>query len=652
MAGFNLTTNQKRVRKSWENFINDGVVDNQLSHYITQSWIYSKQQNIDPFISSHPVDYNSYENYVNNNNLFLSTADETIEQLKNYLESSSSIIEYFNSDAMLLKVFGDHSLRKRLEMIGIAPGAIANQQIIGTNAISLALNHDRPIFVSGAEHFCALFHDISCFAIPIHNNKTNKIIGVLDITGPQEIFTPHTFGLVQASVYAIEERLEKHYLKQESTLIDYYISQLSQGANSILAINKDEQIIRCSEQALPLLGKSLQQEPTRNLVKVLGLLNLKKYMKTNEPEIEFYDTFPNGLEIRIILKRVWDNGEFIGWILKMYPIGRKADKLIQKKASSFDELIGSSPFFQKAIQKAKQVATSQPNILILGETGTGKEMFARAIHQKSERKTKPFVAVNCGAIPKELIGSELFGFEDGAFSGAKKGGQKGKFELANKGTIFLDEVGELPLEHQVYLLRVLQEKEFYRLGGKNPIPTDVRVIAATNVDLLEAVSKKQFREDLYFRLNVVNLRLPTLSERGKDDIIQLVNYFLTLYNHQEQKNVSLTKEALEYLGTYPWRGNVRELENNIYRLVVLATQDTIALEGVLDMLDDDKHTVMPTENKGGLRTIDEIERKEILRVLHYYNGNLTKTAKELQISRATLYRKMEKYSITKGQVIQ
>lgn len=290
--------------------------------------------------------------------------------------------------------------------------------------------------------------------------------------------------------------------------------------------------------------------------------------------------------------------------------------------------------------------------MILGETGTGKEMFARAIHQKSERKTKPFVAVNCGAIPKELIGSELFGFEDGAFSGAKKGGQKGKFELANKGTIFLDEVGELPLEHQVYLLRVLQEKEFYRLGGKNPIPTDVRVIAATNVDLLEAVSKKQFREDLYFRLNVVNLRLPTLSERGKDDIIQLVNYFLTLYNHQEQKNVSLTKEVLEYLGTYPWRGNVRELENNIYRLVVLATQDTIALEGVLDMLDDDKHTVMPTENKGGLRTIDEIERKEILRVLHYYNGNLTKTAKELQISRATLYRKMEKYSITKGQVIQ
>ncbi|MFJ5760651.1 sigma-54-dependent Fis family transcriptional regulator [Neobacillus sp. NPDC093182] len=652
MYGFNFKGNQKKIRESWENFMTDGIIDEKLSPYITQSWLDSKQQNIDPFLSKIPVDSKKFESYLNSNNLFVNIAEETIEQLKIYLESSSSIIELFNSEAMLLAISGDSTIIEQMENIDNIPGSIINQKTMGTNAISLALSHNKPIFVSGAEHFNTMYHDISCFAIPIHNTRNNKILGVLDVTGPKEIFTSHTFGLVQASVSAIERKIEKHNLKQDSILLDYYISQLSQGANSILAININEQIIRCSEKISSFLGPS-SKDWVGHSVTALALPNLKKYMKLNEEEIEYYDTLPNGIDTRIVINRISLKGIFIGWIIKFYSVGSKTDKFKTVKASTFAELIGNSPPFQKAVQKAKQVSLSHANILILGETGTGKEMFARAIHQTSQRFAKPFVTVNCGAIPKDLIGSELFGYEEGAFSGAKKGGQKGKFELANEGTIFLDEVGELPLEHQVYLLRVLQEREIYRLGGKNPIRVDVRVIAATNVDLLEAVSNGRFREDLYFRLNVVNLRLPSLNERGKDDIIRLVNYFVTIYNRQEQKKTSFTKEALEYLGSYPWRGNVRELENSIYRLVVLATEEQITLENITDVLDNyKKNTETPLVELGEVLTINEVERKEILRALHYYNGNLTKAAKELQISRATLYRKIEKYNITKDKIIK
>jgi transcriptional regulator of acetoin/glycerol metabolism len=652
MNGFNFKGNQKKIRESWENFMTDGIIDEKLSPYISQSWLESKQQNIDPFLSKIPVDSKKFESYLNNDNLFVNFAEETIEQLKIYLESSSSIIELFNSEAMLLAISGDSYIIEQMENIDNIPGSIINQKNMGTNAISLALSHNKPIFVSGAEHFNTLYHDISCFAIPIQNTRNNKILGILDVTGPKEIFTSHTFGLVQASVSAIERKIEKHNLQQDSALLDYYISQISQGANSILAINKDEQIIRCSEKTSSFLGAS-SKDWVGHSITALALPNLKKYMKLKEEEIEYYDTLPNGIDTRIVLNSIRLKGIFIGWIIKLYSVGSKTDKYKIVKASTFDELIGNSPPFQKAVQKAKQVSLSQANILILGETGTGKEMFARAIHQTSQRFAKPFVTVNCGAIPKELIGSELFGYEEGAFSGAKKGGQKGKFELANEGTIFLDEVGELPLEHQVYLLRVLQEREIYRLGGKNPIRVDVRVIAATNVDLLEAVSKGKFREDLYFRLNVVNLRLPSLNERGRNDIIRLVNYFVTIYNRQEQKKTSFTKEALEYLGSYPWRGNVRELENNIYRLVVLATEEQITLENITDVLDSYKKTTeTPLVESGEVLTINEVERKEILRALHYYNGNLTKAAKELQISRATLYRKIEKYNITKNKIIK
>ena len=376
----------------------------------------------------------------------------------------------------------------------------------------------------------------------------------------------------------------------------------------------------------------------------------------NENEIEFYSILGKELDVRITLHRIFHKNVWQGWLLKVLPIPiKKSHELEFKRKPAFNTLIGNSKPFQAAVNTAKKVASSEATVLILGETGTGKEMFAKAIHESSNRSNMPFVSVNCGAIPKELIGSELFGYEAGAFSGAKKGGQKGKFELAYGGTIFLDEVGELSLEHQVYLLRVLQEREIYRLGGQKPITIDVRVIAATNVDLKEAIKNKTFREDLYYRLNILNLYLPSLKERGKEDIIRLINYFAIIYNRKEGKNVSITKEAMNIMANYHWKGNVRELENSVYRLIVLATHNSISPEHVrLILCEQFEEEVEDEEVAAGAvnpLSMNEMERIGILKALQHHNGHLSKAAKDLNISRATLYRKIDKYQINVNKVI-
>lgn len=452
-----------------------------------------------------------------------------------------------------------------------------------------------------------------------------------------------------------------HHLDQQlvyarQNLLDHFQNRFLHGSEAALIINTDKVVVHCSEKAAHFLECGAKKE-SRISTTALGIDNLDSYLIMNENEVDFYSTLRNDYDVRIIIDRIFHNNVFQGWLIRLLPTSFKSThepKL--KRKTSFDELIGTSKSFQSAVNTAKRVASSEATLLILGETGTGKEMFAKAIHEASNRSNMPFVSVNCGAIPKELIGSELFGYEAGAFSGAKKGGQKGKFELADGGTIFLDEVGELSLEHQVYLLRVLQEKEICRLGGQKPIQVDVRVIAATNVDLKEAIRNKTFREDLYFRLNILSLNLPSLRERGKDDVIRLVRYFAVTYNRKEGKNVTFTKEALNLMASYPWKGNVRELENSVYRLVVLANQGNITPEDVRLILGD--HVEGKDEEKDiavtGLPaplSMSELERNAILQALRHHHGHLSNVAKALNISRATLYRKIDKYQINVNKVI-
>ncbi|MBN2366868.1 MAG: sigma-54-dependent Fis family transcriptional regulator [Calditrichaeota bacterium] len=340
-------------------------------------------------------------------------------------------------------------------------------------------------------------------------------------------------------------------------------------------------------------------------------------------------------DLKRLLKRLDEN-------LSLRRENQRLKNMLQK-GKEFNKLIGMNFRFRQTVEMMKQIAASRSTILISGETGTGKELAAEFIHTCSNRSDKPLVKINCGAIPETLLEAELFGYEKGAFTGAIKQ-YKGKIEAAEGGSLFLDEVGELTQPMQVKLLRVLQSNEFERLGSTNTLKADVRFMAATNVDLDLKVEKGIFREDLYYRLNVIRVHLPSLRER-LDDIPFLVQHFIEKYNTLNQKNIQGIKpEVLKMMKKYPWKGNIRELENMIERAVVLSQEDMLdvyhfpVLEASLS--DFQKNLTLEYD-----LTLAEVEKLYIQRSLQYHNDDKQKVAKALQIGLATLYRKIKEYEL-------
>ncbi len=323
---------------------------------------------------------------------------------------------------------------------------------------------------------------------------------------------------------------------------------------------------------------------------------------------------------------------------------RRENIKLREETGFEDEMIGKSPRMMEIRDVIETAAATNARVFITGESGTGKEMVAKAIYKKSKRADKPFIKVNCAAIPSELIESELFGHEKGAFTGAV-GTRMGKFEIANKGTIFLDEVCDMSLAAQAKVLRVLQEQQFERVGGNETISVDVRVISATNIDVKKAIEEGRFREDLYYRLNVIPVEVPPLSER-KEDIKKLVDYFLR--KSSEEHGVGLkdvSDEGMKLLCGYGWPGNVRELKNIIERLSIMVSKEVIDEEDILRYLETD-------EDAGGMRNIsplkkakEDFERDYIIMALKKNDRNITLTAKDLGIERTNLHRKINQYGI-------
>lgn len=314
---------------------------------------------------------------------------------------------------------------------------------------------------------------------------------------------------------------------------------------------------------------------------------------------------------------------------------------------TLDNIISESEIMEHTKQKALIASKSNSTVLITGESGTGKELFARAIHNHSDRVDNTFVTVNCAAIPDNLLESELFGYEEGAFTGAKKGGKLGKFEIAHKGTIFLDEIGDMSLHLQGKLLRVLQERELDKIGGKSNILIDVRVIAATNKNLVELVEKGQFREDLYYRLNVIPITLPALRQR-KDDIPLLIDYMIKEYAHKLNKDViGIEDDAKKTLIDYSWPGNVRELQNVIEYSINMSDSSLLNLDIIPNNIKS-KYYDEKSNKYEEIRTLEDLEKEEISKALNkfkHYKKDKELVAKSLGISRATLYRKLEKYNL-------
>lgn len=331
---------------------------------------------------------------------------------------------------------------------------------------------------------------------------------------------------------------------------------------------------------------------------------------------------------------------------------------------SFSQLIGSTPSFHAAKQLAEKVSASSSAILLFGESGTGKELFAHAIHDASPRRLFPFVRVNCASIPEHLLESELFGYEEGAFTGAKRGGKKGKFEIANRGTIFLDEIGDMSLHMQSKLLRVLQEKEIERVGGNSPTTIDVRVIAATHRNLEDMVVLKEFRQDLYYRLNVIKVDIPPLRERIQD-IPLIANALLKKLERKFHRHgIQISNEVFQILKTHHWPGNVRELENVIERCVNVLTGNVITPEQLpLYLYENPSNKLLFNHHdqspyiknemkltKSLKELIEETERNAVIQALVEANGNKIEAAKLLDISKSTFYEKVKYYHIHRNEI--
>ena len=314
-------------------------------------------------------------------------------------------------------------------------------------------------------------------------------------------------------------------------------------------------------------------------------------------------------------------------------------------------IIGSDTKFREIVKECLKVAKTDIPVLLTGETGTGKEVMAKALHTNSLRYDKPFVSINCAAIPFELLESELFGYMDGAFTGAKRGGKKGKFQLANGGTIFLDEIGDMPSSMQAKLLRVLQEKEIEPLGSEKSIPLDVRVVAATRQDLEAKMKDGSFREDLYYRLSVFNIHIPPLRERGGDSL-ELAEFFLDELNHKYKTYKTFSKAVKAYFLKYQWPGNVREVNNVVQSAYAISTENIIDINDIpARMLQQEKPAINLDKNKKSLgQMVDDYEKDVILELLKKHKGNCLEAAKEAGIHKSNFYRKLQKYGIKPAEV--
>lgn len=445
---------------------------------------------------------------------------------------------------------------------------------------------------------------------------------------------------------------------------------LSSFEEAISVVNPKGEIVYWNEAAETTYQMKKEEVIGRNIREFFqqeDIMHLK-VLETNQPVRDVYHIPRPGKHVLISTSLIFnDSQEVIGSLSvekditstiqlneKLTTTSKELQQLRQHikeqhQDDPFTKIKGINSTIQQMIHNAKKIAKTDATILINGESGVGKELFAQAIHEKSLRNKNPFIAINCGAIPNALFESEIFGYEGGAYTGASKGGKPGKLELAEGGTLFLDEVGELPIDMQVKLLRALQEKEMFRIGGLSPKKVDVRIIAATNRVLEEMVVAGTFRSDLYYRLNVFSITVPPLRAR-RDDIPFLVYEFLEEFTNKYQKqDFTIEKDALTLLGSYDWPGNIRELRNVVERLVVLNDHGEITEADIISIVFNGYEASMSKS----LRTRDlslsgekeRLEKERILETLQDTYGNKSITAEKLGMSRATLYKKIKKYGI-------
>lgn len=529
-----------------------------------------------------------------------------------------------------------------------------------TSASYYVMQTGKPIVIEKAKHHQICMqctHRLNCIDLaeicyPIMMNS--KPIGVIALIAQKEqqreallankeklfMFIEKMAGLLEFAIRVSDLKDQVSRLMEAQELI---MNSIQEG---IISLNSQGKIIFINQSAINMLEMEYEEFKHRHISAVFE----------GAEDILAMTSGKNTIELELFSAAQYNSKHFIGTITPfklvtgenalvicfrdIKTIPRMVRNYLRKERKiTFVDILGKSDTIIGIKKQALQVARNDSSILIMGESGTGKEMFARAIHYASHRSNGPLISINCGAIPEGLLESELFGYEEGAFTGAKKGGKPGQFELANNGTLFLDEIGDMPLHLQVKLLRVLEDKHLIRLGGTRPVFVNVRIIAATNKNIEDLMLRGEFREDLYYRLNVIPLYIPSLRERPEDILVYL-EYFISKYNSILNKEVECcTQEVMEYLTSYTWPGNVRELENVVEYMINMENGSRIQTSSLPQRL-------IEKLKKNSCTTIKENEKQLINDAIKKFGlENKELIANHLGISKATLYRKLKSYKL-------
>lgn len=574
------------------------------------------------------------------------------QNLTEILSANDAMLCYIFSDYDIFGRYGNQALKDELKRINFRLGTNLGEDVIGTNAAVMAMRSPKGIWVIGEDHYVDVLKPYACYAYQIHGRYDQMGIGMLltrvENLSPQIV---SLFKFIESTELIVTTGQATKDTAIKDTIVQQAYNQEA-ADNMILLVDNLGYITYAND----VFYKTFHMDPRTTINQELsrlfpGLEFVKSCMQygrnISKKRVSLGGNRAGESLYYVDCTPIKHDGQWQAATVTLYKSPAKESSASNNRLSPkycMEDLLGVSKSFVELKEFAQRIADTNTPVLIQGESGTGKELFAHAIHSSSKRRDKPFVSINCAAIPRDLIGSELFGYVGGAFTGANRAGAKGKFELANGGTLFLDEIGEMPLEMQSVLLRVLEENAVTRIGGDKPIPISVRLITATNRDLQAYIAEGKFRADLYFRLNVINLNMIPLRNR-KEDIPVLAEAFTKRYAQENGVHINgITQDALYALMEYSWPGNVRELRNTIERGVVTSNSGLIELKHLpsdisllnLDAPEQEKDSGEP-ERSLGSRFLQQ-RREMAMKLMQELHGNKSMVAKRMGISRSTLYR--------------
>ena len=653
---FSRPENDTHIMSTWERFLSGEVCGSDaIRRLIDDSWRRCQSAQVDPGRDKAPpaLAEDSLHNLLSEHDELLTAGTSVMAHARQFLDETGTVMVLTTNDGVVLNLEGDPATSAAAaERIRMIPGSSWSEATVGTNAIGTALAIGQPVQIHSAEHYCAGIKRWTCSATVVRDPYNNSILGAIDVSGLNATYNRHSLALVVTTASRIESRLARREMELRYRLLELCVSRLGRSTHDgVILLDRRGNPIKVSDKAqaaLSALNASGKSSSPINLSTLKIPASFKSDAAVNLPEWINRDW----------LEPIVENGQKLGSILtipnRSAPVTLRSVETVNTrptclKNAAFERVIGKAPKLLEVIECAQRLSKSNVPLLLLGETGVGKDVFARAIHETSAAREAPFVALNCGGFSRELLTSELFGYAEGSFTGARRGGMIGKIESASGGTLFLDEIGEMPIDLQPHFLRVLEDGAIFRIGENKPRNVSFRLVAATNRDLRKEVAEGRFRMDLFYRIAVATINIPPLRERAED--IQLISDFL-LDKLSQQHSVFrpvLDPEALDCLSRCTWPGNIRELRNVLERALLMSTDAVITKESLppeirfAEPVGGQRLASVPQE--GELKRLEQVEKDTIISMIERQNGNMTAVARELGIAKSTLYVKLKKFDI-------